>query len=48
MLKNEPDLNWFTFQEVDEQGNTALHLASLGRNSDMIKALMKVINAWEN
>ena len=31
-------------QEPDEQGNTALHLAALGKNSEMIKVLMAKIS----
>ena len=31
-------------QEPDEQGNTALHLAALGKNAEIIKALMVEIS----
>ena len=29
------------YEEKDEQGNTALHLAALGKNVDLIKSLMR-------
>ena len=44
LIKTKSNYNVPDIKEPDEQGNTALHLAALGKNAEMIKVLMVEIS----